>query len=122
MATPMTRPTGVTDPGFDGRTRRLGLLSLAFVAWFPFAVFLLPVVGGAIGLQGDGSAADVSRWAIVLAYFFTPFVIGAVLGWRGVRAHLRDGHALAAWLGLIGNLVILLLSALFATGEVLHPH
>jgi len=122
MATRMTRPTGAIDPRLDGRARRLGLLSLAIVAWFPFAVFLLPVVGGLIGLQADGTAIDAVRWGVLLAYFFTPFVVGAILGWRGVRGHLRDGEALAAWLGLVGNLVILLISGLFAAGEVLDPH
>ena len=122
MTTRMTRPTGVTDPRSDNPARRLGLLSLAIVAWFPFAVLLLPVVGGLIGLKADGTPIDALRWGILLAYFFTPFVAGAILGWRGVRGHLRDGEALAAWLGLIGNIVILLLSGLFAAGELLFPH
>ena len=43
---------------------------------------------------------------VVIVVFFAPFVTGAVLGWRAVRGGLHGAWAVAAWIGLAGNLAV----------------
>lgn len=110
------------EPRHDQPGRGRALIALAIVAWFPAAVALLPVVGGIIGLTGEGGLVGTARWAILALFYFAPFVVGGALGWSAIRAHARGWVALVGWLGLIGNLVIILISVAFAAGEVIDPH
>lgn len=115
----MTRPTGSRP---SGRAHSRALASLATVAWFPLAVVLLPGIGGLIGLTGEGSPPGLVRWAILIAYFFTPFVVGTILAWTAIRSHPGGGWTVAGWIGLLGNALILVVSISFLAGEVLNPH
>lgn len=101
---------------------RDAFLSLGIAMWFPFAVALLPVVGSAIGLTGYGGLLDVVRAVFMAVGFFLPFVVGVVLGWRGARGGLHGVSLAAAWVGLVANVAVVLVSLSFLLGEFTNPH
>lgn len=117
---PPERPWAVAGPQRDA------LLSVLLIFMLPFAMGLLPLVGGFIGFDPSAPGADqrieLLKGVVLAGSFFVWFVAGAYFGWRAVRRTSALGWRVLGLIGLMGNLTIIILGALFAAGEVLSPH
>ena len=94
----------------DDRMRlfRLALLSVGGWLFVAFSIPLVPLLGEHLHPNGPVTLEDVAIVAVLGGAYLAPFVAGIVLARHVIVRRPPFGTAMLAWVGLVGNVGVIL--------------